>query len=73
MKSTMLQNPSDPEATFRNKAGKEHRGYAANLEESVGADGSVVTEYQYEQTTIVTVSLSRSTLRRWITRKNGLL
>ena len=46
MKSTMLQNPSDPEATFRNKAGKEHRGYAANLEE---ADGSVVTEYQYEQ------------------------
>ena len=24
MKSTMLQNPSDPEATFRNKAGKEH-------------------------------------------------
>ena len=49
MKSTMLQNPSDPEATIRNKAGKEHRGYAANLEESVGADGSVVTEYQYEQ------------------------
>ena len=49
MKSTMLQNPSDPEATFRNKAGKEHRGYAANLEESVGANGSVVTEYQYEQ------------------------
>ena len=42
-------HPSDPEATFRNKAGKEHRGYAANLEESVGADGSVVTEYQYEQ------------------------
>ncbi|MBS6172723.1 MAG: hypothetical protein KH845_13700 [Clostridiales bacterium] len=49
MKSTMLQNPPDPEATFRNKAGKEHRGYAANLEESVGTNGSVVTEYQYEQ------------------------
>lgn len=49
MKSTMLQNPSDPEATFWNKAGKEHRGYAANFEESVGANGSVVTEYQYEQ------------------------
>ena len=27
MKSSMMQNPSDPEATFRNKAGKEHRGY----------------------------------------------
>ena len=49
MKSSMMQNPSDPEATFRSKAGKEHRGYVANLEESVGANGSVVTEYQYEQ------------------------
>ena len=25
MKSSMMQNPSDPEATFRSKAGKEHR------------------------------------------------
>ena len=49
MKSSMMQNPSDPEAAFRSKAGKEHRGYAANLEESVGENGSVVTEYQYDQ------------------------
>ena len=34
MKSDMMQNSSDPEATFRSKAGKEHRGYSANLEES---------------------------------------
>ena len=26
MNSSIMQNPSDPEATFRNKAGKEHRG-----------------------------------------------
>ena len=51
MGSSILQNPSDPEATFRSKAGKEHRGYAANLEESVGANGSVVTDYRYEQNT----------------------
>jgi Transposase DDE domain/Transposase domain (DUF772) len=49
MNSTALQNPSDPEATFRSKAGKSHRGYVANLEESVGKEGSVITEYQYEQ------------------------
>jgi hypothetical protein len=49
MNSTMLQNPSDPEATFRSKAGKEHRGYVANIEETVGNNGSVITEYQYEQ------------------------
>ena len=49
MKSSMMQNPSDPEATFRSKAGKEYRGYVANFEETVGKNGSVVTEYQYEQ------------------------
>ena len=49
MGSSMMQNPSDPEDIFRSKAGKEHRGYAANLEESVGGNGSVVTDYQYEQ------------------------
>jgi len=48
MNSSLLQNPSDPEATYRNKAGKIHRGYVANLEESVGKSGSVVTDYQYE-------------------------
>lgn len=51
MTSDMMQNPSDPEATFRRKAGKEHRGYAANLEESVGEKGSVVTGYQYDDNT----------------------
>ena len=51
MNSSMLQNPSDPEATFRCKAGEEHRGYAANFEESVGGNGSVITDYQFEQNT----------------------
>ena len=47
--SGMLQNLSDPDATFRTKAGKEYQGYVANLEEAVGSGGSVVTDYQYEQ------------------------
>jgi len=47
--SKVMQNPADPEATFRTKAGKEHRGYVANIEESVGPNGSVVTDYQYDQ------------------------
>ena len=45
----ILQNPADPDATFREKAGKQHRGYAANVTESVGEAGSIVTDYQYEQ------------------------
>lgn len=51
MKATALQNPSDSEATFRKKANKEYRGYVANFEESVSKNGSVITEYQYEQNT----------------------
>lgn len=51
MEADILQNPSDPEATYRKKAGKEHRGYAANLEETVGKNGSVVTGYQFENNT----------------------
>ena len=42
---------SDPDATFREKAGKEYQRYVANLEESIGKNGTVVTEYQYEQNT----------------------
>jgi hypothetical protein len=49
MNSSFLQNPSDPEATYRVKAGKSYHGYVVNLEESAGKNGSVVTDYQYEQ------------------------
>lgn len=49
MNSSALQNPSDSDATYRNKAGKLHRGYAANLEETVGKNGSVKTDYQYDK------------------------
>lgn len=36
MNSSALQNPSDPDAAYRNKSGKSCRGYAANIEETVG-------------------------------------
>lgn len=47
--ASILQNPSDPDATFRAKAGKEHRGYVANLIETVDKNGSIITRYSYEQ------------------------
>lgn len=44
-----LQNPSDPDATYREKAGKEHKGYVGNLVESVGENGdSVISDFAYE-------------------------
>ena len=47
--SKVLLNPADPEATFRKKAGGKHLGYAANLVETVGEAGSLLTDYSYEQ------------------------
>jgi hypothetical protein len=51
MNSSILQNPADPEATYREKAGKQYRGYVANITESVGDDKSIITDYQFEQNT----------------------
>lgn len=51
MDSSILQNPSDPDATFRMKANKEHRGYVANITETVDENGSVITDYQYDDNT----------------------
>lgn len=47
--SKVLLNPSDPEATFRKKAGTKHLGYVGNITERVGESGSLVTDYAYEQ------------------------
>ncbi len=51
MNSSALQNPSDPDAAYRNKAGRQCRGYSANIEETAGRNGSAVTDYQYEKNT----------------------
>ena len=51
MTADILQNPSDPEATYRSKAGKAHKGYSANLVEAVDEKGSVIVDYQYDVNT----------------------
>lgn len=48
--SDSLQNPSDPDATYRKKAGKSYKGYVGNVVETVGEDGdSVISSLQYEK------------------------
>lgn len=51
MTPDILQNPSDPDATYRSKAGRSHKGYSANLIEAVDEKGSVIVEYQYDVNT----------------------
>ena len=64
MDSSSLQNPSDPDATYRIKAGKEHRGYAANITETVDTNGSVVTDYQYDVNTRSDVDFLRESIEK---------
>lgn len=50
--SASLQNPSDPDATYRSKAGKSNKGYVGNVIETVGEDGdSLITGASYKQNT----------------------
>lgn len=52
IKSTSLQNPSDPDATYRSKAGKDNKGYVGNIVEKIGEEGdSLIDDIQYEQNT----------------------
>lgn len=61
--TTSLQNPTDPDATYCAKAGKDHIGYAANVVESVDSSGSVITDYQYEKTYFPTRAFFATILR----------
>lgn len=38
-----LQNPSDADATFREKAGKKHKGYVGNVVETFDENGAIIT------------------------------
>ena len=43
-----LQNPSDPDATYRRKAGKDHKGYVGNIVETVGEKGcTLISDVSY--------------------------
>jgi len=44
-----LQNPSDPDATYRSKAGKDNKGYVGNLVEAFDDYGAIITTYDYQK------------------------
>jgi len=49
--SDSLQNPSDEDATYRKKAGKEHQGYLVNIMETASKDNKIqmITDVVIEQ------------------------
>ena len=46
-----LQNPSDPDATYRKKAGEKHVGFVGNFVETFDEDAAVITDFDYQQNT----------------------
>lgn len=52
IKTDSLQNPSDPDATYRKKAGKDHKGYTANIVELSPNEGpNYITHYDLKPNT----------------------
>ena len=49
IRTDSLQNPSDPDATFRRKAGEAHKGYVGNIVETMDENGAIITQFGYEQ------------------------
>ena len=49
MKSGPFWNPADPDATIRTKAGKDYRGYIANIVEGADKNHSIAVDYQFEK------------------------
>lgn len=46
--STSLQTPIEPEATYRYKSGQHHKGYIANIVETVDEDSFFITHYSFD-------------------------
>jgi hypothetical protein len=59
-----LQNPSEEDATYREKAGKKHRGYVGNFVETFDANGAIITGMDYEQNTHSDVAFCRSVIEK---------
>ncbi|NCA99753.1 MAG: transposase [Clostridia bacterium] len=59
-----LQNPSDVDATYREKAGKKHRGYVGNFVETFDANGAIITGMDYAQNTHSDVAFCRSVIEK---------
>lgn len=50
IKSNYMQNPNDTDATYRKKAGKNHKGYVGNIIEAIGEKGATqIVDFDYDK------------------------
>jgi len=63
IKPDSMQNPSDPEATYRKKAGEGHIGYVANLVQTYDEKGAaVITDYNFRQNSYSDVDFGKEAI-----------
>jgi len=57
-----LQNPSDEDATYREKAGEKHKGYVGNFVETFDENGAIITGMDYAPNSHSDAAFSRSVI-----------
>jgi hypothetical protein len=57
-----LQNPSDPDATYRRKGSKDNTGYTANIVENFDDKNAVILQYDLQKNTHSDQKFSRETI-----------
>lgn len=66
-----LQNPSDPDATFREKAGRDYKGYTGHVVENFDGEGNPSLRItDTKQIPTVTVPSAKKQLNPSASRKN---
>jgi len=73
IKTTSLQNPSDPDATYRFKAGKSHKGYVGNIVETFDENGAIITAYDYQKNNYSDSQFCKDTIKNFCLQEQKTL
>ena len=59
-----LQNPTDPDATYRKKGSKDNIGYVANIVETFDDENAMITSYDLQKNTYSDQQFSKDTIEK---------
>ena len=67
-----LQNPTDPDATYRKKGKKKHIGYTVNLVEKFDDKNRMITGYDLQKNTYSDQKFAKDTISKLPVEKDGV-
>ncbi len=67
-----LQNPTDPDATYRKKGKKKHIGYTANIVEKFDNKNRMITGYDLQKNTYSDQKFAQDTISKLPVEKDGV-